>query len=163
MARPRAPGWWYPWIFVVGMLLVIVVNVGMAAYAIGTFPGLETEDAYRKGLAYNETIAAARAQDQRGWRIDLRFTPSADPSGHGGDLGVAIVDRTGDPVRGLEVKADLIRPTRAGADMSLMLGERAAGLYGAAIAAPLPGQWDARIVARRGQDEFQTTRRIIVP
>jgi nitrogen fixation protein FixH len=163
MARPRAPGWWYPWIFVVGMLLVIGVNAVMAAYAIGTFPGFESEDAYRKGLAYNETIAAARVQDQRGWQIDLRFTPSDDPGGHGGDLDVAIVDRTGDPVRGLEVKADLIRPTRGGVDTSFMLGDRGAGLYGTTIAAPLPGQWDARIVARRGQDEFQATRRIIVP
>ncbi|HOT83126.1 MAG TPA: FixH family protein, partial [Candidatus Defluviicoccus seviourii] len=51
-ASGRPPGWWYPWIFVGGMLIVVAVNAVMAIVAVGTFSGLETTDHYRKGLAY---------------------------------------------------------------------------------------------------------------
>ena len=51
MARPRQPGWWYPWIFVGGMLVVIAVNGVLITMAVSTFSGIETEEHYRKGLA----------------------------------------------------------------------------------------------------------------
>ena len=75
VARQRADGWWYPWTFVAGMLVVIAVNIALVIYAVGTFPGLETDDAYRKGLAYNKTLAAARAQEARAGRVDVRYAP----------------------------------------------------------------------------------------
>ena len=58
-ARPR--GWWYPWIFVGAMAVVVVVNGILAWLAVGTWTGIETEDHYRKGLAYNENLAAEQA------------------------------------------------------------------------------------------------------
>jgi nitrogen fixation protein FixH len=179
MAR-RAPGWWYPWIFVAGMLLVVVVNGVMIALAIGTFPGLQTEDAYRKGLAYNETIAAAEAQAERGWQMRLQVDPaaptaapapaatapaSAEAAGEGrtATLSVRFIDRHGQPVSGLDVQAYLIRPTVAGHDVALPLAPQGAGVYAATVAVPLPGVWDARIHARRGDASFQQTQRIVLP
>ncbi|MBK8176722.1 MAG: FixH family protein [Rhodospirillales bacterium] len=114
MARARVPGWWYPWIFVGGLVIVIAVNAVMMTLAIGTFPGLETEDAYRKGIEYNQTIAAARAQDARGWHLDLHFTPSPEAGVHGGDVSIAFVDRDGQALRELEVKVDFVRPLGEG-------------------------------------------------
>ncbi|QLH39782.1 MAG: FixH family protein [Defluviicoccus sp.] len=73
MAQRRPQGWWYPWTFVVGMLVVVAVNVVLITYAIGTFPGLDTEDAYRKGITYNQTLAAAHEQEARGWQADIQF------------------------------------------------------------------------------------------
>ena len=57
MRRARADGWWYPWIFVFGMLVVIAVNIVLITSAIDTFPGLDTEDAYQKGLAVERGAA----------------------------------------------------------------------------------------------------------
>ena len=172
MKRRRADGWWYPWTFVAGMLVVIAVNIVMVIYAIGTFPGLETDDAYRKGLAYNQTMAAARAQEERGWHVDVRYAPAGTLAAagaaagavgaHEGELVVTVVDKAGQPLYGLDVTAALIRPTREGFDKSLTLAPGAAGEYRGEAVLPLPGQWDVRVSARRGNEGFQATRRIMV-
>jgi len=163
MRRPRADGWWYPWTFVFGMLVVIAVNIVLITYAIGTFPGLDTEDAYQKGLAYNQTIAAARVQEARGWHLDIRYAPHPDEaSAHEGELVVTLRDRGGEPLYGLDVSAALIRPTRGGLDSRIALQPAASGEYRGEATLPLPGQWDVRVYARRGEEDFQATRRIMV-
>jgi nitrogen fixation protein FixH len=162
----RGDGWWYPWTFVAGMALVIAVNIALVIYAVGTFPGLETDDAYRKGLAYNETLAAARAQEALGWRADVRYAPrpaeAAAGGGREGELVITLLDRTGEPLRDLKAEAVLVRPTRAGLDMRIELEPRGPGEYRAEATLPLAGQWDVRILARRGDHGFQATRRILV-
>lgn len=165
MARQRADGWWYPWTFVAGMALVIAVNIALVIYAVGTFPGLETDDAYRKGLAYNKTLAAARAQEALGWRVDVRYAPRPaedTAEGRGGELVVTLLDKSGEPLRGLDVAAALVRPTRAGLDMKIELEPAGRGEYRAEAILPVAGQWDVRILARRGDEDFQATRRILV-
>ena len=164
MAKARQPGWWYPWIFVGCMLLVVAVNGVLITMAIGTFPGLETEQHYRKGLDYNKVLAAAQAQERRGWRMELTF--AAEPVADGrrrGDLAVTFVGKDGQPLEHLNVEAVLVRPTHEGFDTVVDLAYRGDGVYRAAVSLPLPGQWDARVHAHRGGDNFQETRRLSVP
>ena len=166
--RQRPAGWWYPWIFVVGMLVVIAVNAVMIALAVDTFSGLETDDAYRKGIQYNKTIAAAEAQAARGWQMTLVVEPrpageAAASGGRTADMVATFTDRDGYPLHGLEVEAHLIRPTSAGHDSSVTLTEQAEGRYATTLAIPLPGQWDVRVHARRDDATYQATHRIILP
>lgn len=168
MARVRQRGWWYPWIFVGAMVLVVVVNGIMAAFAVRTFPGLQTENAYNKGLRYNETLAAGRAQAERGWRMEAEITPepqaaAAEAGEREAEVVVSFVDRDGQPLDRLEVEAQLIRPTVKGYDRTLSLGYRGAGVYAGTVSLPLAGQWDARISARRGTETFEATRRLFIP
>jgi nitrogen fixation protein FixH len=167
MAEVRPRGWWYPWLFVGGMLLVVAVNVVLAAVAITTFPGLTSEDAYRQGLQYNRTIAAAEAQEARGWRLDLTITPQ--PAAHGGldtpadvALSARFSDRSGQPLSRLDVRAVLVRPLGGGDDLALPLEETGGGVYRGTLTPPLGGQWDVHIHARRGDETFQQTRRIVL-
>ena len=162
MADSRPRGWWYPWIFVAAMALVVVVNGVLVAYAVGTFPGLATDDHYRKGLAYNDNLAGARAQDALGWRMDLAFVPGAS-SGRSGDLAVRFTDTAGHPIEDMEVQALLVRPTHDGFDVRVTLAHRGAGTYGAAVAPPLAGQWEVRVRAFRGDQAYQGAERIQVP
>ena len=164
MAKTRQPGWWYPWIFVGGMLLVVAVNGVLITLAVTTFSGLETEEHYRKGLAYNQAIAAAEAQERRGWRMELTYAagPAADGR-HQGDLAVTFVGKDGLPLDNLRVEAVLRRPTREGFDVAVALDERGGGVYGTAVSLPLPGQWEAHVHAYRGGDNFQESRRLFVP
>lgn len=162
--RPRARGWWYPWIFVAGMGVVVAVNAVLIWVAIGTFSGLETRDHYRKGLAYNQNLAAAREQDRLGWQMDLAFQREPDPDGgHRGRLDVRFADAGGAPLPRLEVEAQLVRPTHAGHDQTLALSGLGDGRYQGTIAVPLPGQWEVRILARDRDRHFQATRRLFVP
>jgi nitrogen fixation protein FixH len=173
MTVGRARGWWYPWLFVGGMLIVIAVNAVLVVIAVRTFPGLTAEDAYRRGLAYNRTIAAAAAQDARGWRLDLTVSPpsAADAVGNAsaaqkapGALAVVarFVDRAGQPLSRLAVNAILVRPLGAGNDITLTLEETGGGVYRGSLTTLIGGQWDVRIHARRGDETFQQTRRLVL-
>lgn len=163
MARARQRGWWYPWIFVGLMLLVVAVNATLATLAVKTFPGLQSEDAYNEGLRYNDTLAAQRDQTKRGWKMDLRAKSNAAADGRRqAEVTVTFVDRDGYPLDRLDIDAELIRPTAAGFDQRLDFEHRAAGQYVASVTLPLAGQWDAKINARRDEETYQTTRRLLV-
>lgn len=163
MARQREAGWWYPWIFVAGMLVVIAVNGVLVYFALGSWTGISTDDAYRKGLAYNQALAAARAQDQRGWSATVAFErKEGDGAGHAGRLVVAFTDRDGDPLEDLRVTAALLRPTHEGYDQHIALTQQGSGVYAEDVVLPLPGQWDARIEAHRRDDAFVTRHRLDV-
>ncbi|TVR98669.1 MAG: hypothetical protein EA406_06090 [Rhodospirillales bacterium] len=156
MARKqRPPGWCYPWIFVGGMAVVIAVNGVMAYAAVTTFSGVHTRDHYRKGLAYNEALVATAAQEARGWRVAVTFTPGDGDNGGLGTLQAAFTDADGHPLPDLAVTAELIRPTHAGHDRALALVHQGQGRYASRTELPLPGQWDVRIHASQGQDHHQ--------
>jgi nitrogen fixation protein FixH len=175
-ARPRRPaGWWYPWIFVAAMAGVIAVNMVMVFVALDTFPGLETKGHYRKGLAYNENLSAAAAQDALGWQSAVAFAPAqADaedamppgdvrqPGSRGGLLTVEMRDRNGHPLRRLNVRALLVRPTHEGVDRSAALAHVGNGRYEGRVTLPLHGQWDVRVLAASAEQRFQATHRLFV-
>ena len=149
--RPR--GWWYPWIFVAGMAVVFAVNGVLVFLALGTWTGLETAGHYEKGLAYNENLAAARAQAERGWQADVEYDPA-------GMVTATFRDRDGIPLENLTVEALALRPTHEGYDVAADLTHAGGGLYRGRLHLPLPGQWQLRIHAFRGKIVFQTDKRI---
>lgn len=163
----RQPGWWYPWIFVGGMLIVIAVNAVLVILAVGTFSGLETTDHYRKGLAYQDALDAAAKQAERGWSVQLDFQPrpagGASDGRRGGELALVFVDRNGAPLEQLAVEAQLTRPTQSGFDQTVILDSEGGGRYRTSIVFPLPGQWNLRILARADDARFQSTHRLFVP
>lgn len=160
----RADGWWYPYIFVVFMCIVVVVNVGMLTLAVGTFSGLETADYYRKGTSYNKTLNAVEAQKALGWSMSFDF-PAVKTGDdlRGGTLSVTLTGRDGNPVTGASLRAGFVRPTSSGMDIKLPLVEKGAGLYQVDVALPAAGIWDLRLLAERGDDRYQEVDRIEVP
>ena len=164
MAARRPDGWWYPWIFVLGMAVVIAVNGVLIFSAIETFSGLRTENAYNKGLKYNDTLAAAAEQQRLGWRSEVSLAPDGAGTGERRFVLVATLkDRDGRPLSGLAARAYLSRPTVGGHDVETPLAEQGEGRYVADVNLPLPGLWDVRVHAHRGTDNFQDARRVSVP
>ena len=164
--RPR--GWWYPWLFVAAFVVVIAVNGVMIKLAIGSFSGLDTEHPYERGLGYNETLAAARAQEALGWQVAYDAVSAGDATPDGQPISVAarFLDRDGNALTGLAVRALLQRPAVEGHDVELPLVERGGGRYVAETALTLPGQWDLRIVAAAAESDgasWQASRRILLP
>ncbi len=114
--------------------VMLVANGIFLYYAIGTFNGFATTDAYRRGLDYNARIASDQVQAAQGWRPDLRYEPNV------GRLVMVVRDRQGSPVRGLSISGRIGRPATDAADRPIVLSEVAPATY----AAPLelaPGQW----------------------
>lgn len=124
--------------------VIVAVNGVMIYIAASSFTGVETGNAYVKGLAYNETLRVAETQKALGWRVELN---QRSLGGGRWEMAALFRDKTGRPLDGLAVTAELRRPVHEGADRTVPLVSLGEGRYGAEIALPLKGQWDARLSA----------------
>lgn len=137
--------------------VMLAVNLTMARFALTTFSGEVTSHPYEKGLKFNADIAASRAQEKLGWRVEGRATRGAD--------GVALVeiearDASNAPLSGLEIVAALEAPADRKRDKILAVRETAPGAYAARGPAEA-GAWDlVMIVKRDGELRFQSRNRI---
>lgn len=163
MAVTRERGWWYPYIFVGCFVVVVGVNAALAYFATSTFTGLETEGAYQKGLNYNTNIALAKAQAELGWKVETKVTPGPiDTAGTKVDIAVSYRDRDGKAVEGLEVKADIIRPTAKGLDQHIVLAPLGNGTYGGSYVMPAKGVWDMDIAAVGAGASYEHAQRFVI-
>ena len=144
---------WIPWAFVGGFAIVFAANAIMVTFAMSSWTGLDTQDAYRKGLAYNRTLEAERRQAALGWQGAAVWRD--------GRLTVEMTDGRGDPLTAATMRADFIRPTAEGHDVSVDLAEVGGGRYAAPVTLPLDGLWDVRVVVHRSADTFQINQRIM--
>ncbi len=130
----------------VGFFLVVFAANGIMAYiALGTWGGLETKDAYRKGITYNDVIAAAEEQKKSGWVISLVHSPK---SMQGDRIGVTISWPKMDAAP-TKVKAQVGRAVTDAYDQEITLIKSADNLYTAPIALPNAGQWNVTILVKR--------------
>ncbi len=146
----------------IGMLslfaVVLAVNGVFVYFALTSFTGLETEDAYRRGLAYNQTIAAADEQTERAWRVELNQNLSTN--GHDWHLSVGFQDRYGTAITGLDVSAFLRRPSHSQGDRRLVLGPVGDGRYETKVPWPGSGQWLVTLEAEQeGELLYRSLRR----
>ncbi len=157
----RPPRSWIPWAFVGFFIAVFAANGAMVYLAFSSWTGISTEDAYRRGIAYNRVLADAKAHEALGWRLEIRFASEGTLRGQ---LRATLVDRTGAPLSGAALTARLVRPTHEGYDQTVTLAPAAdAGRYEAEVAFPLPGQWEVRARARKDGDDVIAVTRIEVP
>ena len=126
--------------FLVFFALIIVVNSIFIYVALGTHSGVVTEQPYEKGLAYNETLAKAKAQ------VDLEHKVSY----RGGVL------RWNLPMGGAVVNANIVRPVQDGYDFQMPLKHMGGGMYEANLVLPLKGAWTAKLKAIWDDQQFQT-------
>lgn len=114
--------------------IMFLVNGIFLYYAVGTFNGFETRDAYRTGLNYNARIASDEAQASLGWR------PLARYEGEAGRIVVEVRDTRGRAVAGLSVSGEVRRPATDKEDNTVVLAEVSPGRYEAPISLAA-GRW----------------------
>lgn len=135
---------------------VFVVNGALIYSAISTYSGLVANEPYRKGLQYNERIAADERQARLGWKDVLEV-------GRDGRVRMGLSDADGRPVRGMRVGGVLGRPSTNRHDIALQLVEASPGQYEARTS-PLPeGNWLLSLEVREHEvaDPVYRTRRRI--
>lgn len=162
MTATRQRGWWYPYIFVGCFVVIVGVNGALAYFATSTFTGLSTESAYQKGLAYNDNIALAKAQEEMGWTVSTQAKPVEGVNGAQVDIAVTYHDRDGKPVEGLEVHSQMIRPTAKGHDSEIDLKPLGNGVYGGIFTLPLKGVWDMDVVATGDKVAYEHSYRFVL-
>ena len=126
--------------------VIFAVNGVMTYFALNTFSGLAVDDAYRKGLRYNQQIAAADAQTAKGWQGELVYHDGP------GVLRLVLVDKADLPLRNLRVEGVLGRPASAQEDRPIAFVQTTPGVYEASVGLLPGGQWSARLAAYQGSE-----------
>jgi len=130
--------------------VIITVNGAFVFFALNSWPGLTTGRAYEEGLAYNETLDQAAAQDAMGWQSRVNLSP-ATPKGR--ILSVRLFSADGAGLDGLSVTALLRRPVGEGLDMDVALKQDGPGRYTALVRLPALGRWQAVLSVARGEKQ----------
>lgn len=151
-----------PFMLGIGLLFLVVfmINAAFVYYALETFTGVVTDQAYDKGLAFNATIQAQRQQDALGWQGEAMVNLY---TGQPGTIQFILRDRAGQPLPGMQVSGLLFRPVQAGLDQTVILNEMQPGLYQGVATVPQPGQWELRIEARSAAGLFRSVQRLYIP
>ena len=158
---PRLSDRWIPW-YIAGFFLALVsILVPMSWIAIRTNPGVVTDNAYEKGLAYNHAIAEGAKEKILNWRGDVTVTPDAEAQSIHADF--TLTDANGAPLSATEVNLWLARPTDGRFDKKTPMQAAGDGRYIADIPMAAHGLWDARVAVVRESDNYQVTKRIVLP
>jgi nitrogen fixation protein FixH len=144
-------------LFLTFFAAVFVANGAMIYSALSTHTGLVANEPYRKGLHYNERIAADVRQTKMGWVQTLVVSPD-------GRVSLTLAEPDGRAVRGLRIEGVLGRPSTSRHDLRLVLAEQAPGRYEAQSAALPEGNWIVTLEAWTAADPqepiYRTRRRL---
>lgn len=128
-------------------LVIFSVNGFMLYLALGSWGGLSTNDAYRKGLYYNDQIAAAKAQRESGWDISLVHSPKAI-TGERLDVKISWPENDLPPAK---VTAQLSRAVTNRYDQEVTLTKTGSNIYTAPVTLPVAGQWNLTILVKHAE------------
>lgn len=145
---------WIPWYFVAFFVVLAIIDGIFVIIATSTHTGVITENAYKKGLNYDQVVAASKAQEALGWQGAISLDGTL--------LTFSLTDKNKAAIEGAEVTAYMVRATQAGYDFSLPLEAKGNGVYSQQVVFPLKGQWDVRIAAKWNAQHYQQKRRIVV-
>ena len=125
--------------------VIISVNLVMAVFAIGSFPGTIVKNSYVASQDYNKHLQAAKDRAALEWRTEIAL----DAEG----LKLSVFDRSGRTVDDLVVHGRIGRPASALEDRDVELPALGSGIY----AVPLTlerGRWEVRLHGRNRVDEL---------
>jgi nitrogen fixation protein FixH len=139
-------------------LAIFAANIALIYFALGALHGSGLENPYDASQAFNGEIARARAQAERGWKVDAMTRAE----GGGERIIVEFRNRDGGPIPDLEVTARFEHPFDAALDRVASLASD--GLDYEGVATPVrPGRWLLVIEARRGSERvFRSENKIVV-
>ena len=143
-----------PWMIAAFFLSFMTVDGIMAYLAIKTHSGLVTEQAYEKGLNYNQSIEALEAQEKLGWTSEISF--------NGTELEFVLKDKSGQGLDQAIVKAEFVRAVTSGHDFTLNLQDHGNGRYSAPVNFPLTGLWTVRIISECQGQPYQSSKELVV-
>ena len=129
---------------------IFAVNGVMIWKAIESFPGVVTQSSYRDSQRFNRSIAAAREQASRGWRVDATAARSPD-----GRVAIRLEarDAAGAPISGVSFKATLQHPANRAHDhvVPLPAVAGAAGIFEGTATGVSEGKWGLEVEGESGE------------
>lgn len=120
-------GWHMLFLMIAFFGTIITVNMILVFRAVGSYPGVDTEQSYRQGLAYNDTLEARAQQKALAWAADVSVTAERK-------IILSLTDKNSFPIRGLTVVGLLKHPTTTALDVELQFVQN-----------PQTGQYEAQL------------------
>lgn len=121
--------------------LMLAANGVFIYFAVSTFPGEETEQAYERGLEFNRTLEARAQQDALGWNAEAGLEGEPCKAA----LRVRLSDSLGRPVTHLALRGVLGRTTTSRDDIAPDFARTEADEF-LAVGLPLgEGLWELRL------------------
>lgn len=142
-----------PWVIAAFYVTFMAAFIGFVVIAFRHPPNEVTGEAYAKGLAYNETLTQAAAQDALGWQSGTVYED--------GRVIFSLRDANHEPIAGAHVRAWLVHPAIKTNDRSVDLKAVSPGIYAADAALPSKGRWTVHVTAGLGGREYQSAADII--
>ena len=146
-------GWHMLTIMLLFFGVIISVNVTMAVMAGRTWTGLVVKNSYVESQKFNDHLAAARAQESKGWRTKLSYSD--------GFLTFDVRNRDGQPVVISDATLFVGRPAFEQADRTLALEPAGQGRYVARVDFA-PGPWALRITGTSDGQPYRRDSRLNV-
>lgn len=144
---------WHFLIFIVGFFAVVITaNVTMAYLALDTFSGLETEDAYRKGRDYNETLQAAKRQEALGWKEEISLIKNGE--GANASHHITLTLRGAEAETDLKVTLLVRRPATDVDDQLIALVETTPATFEGVVKSLAVGRWKLSLVVKKLDEEI---------
>jgi nitrogen fixation protein FixH len=119
--------------------VIFAVNSVFLFLALSSNTGVVANEPYRKGLKYNERIAADERQVTLGWTSEITLDV------HDGKLVALLSDRSGKPISGLVATTKVGRAATDREDVEAKLSETAPGRYEAKLPIVSPGGYVANL------------------
>ncbi|WP_039458559.1 FixH family protein [Candidatus Jidaibacter acanthamoebae] len=148
-----------PYLFIAFILLYVTLDSIFIYISKNSYNGIITENAYQKGLDYNQVIKENEAQKKLGWIGNLRYYLVGKNLI---ELDFTLFDKKYRPVKGGEVEVRIMRPVNDKYDMVVKLEEISSGRYSKTVQLPLQGQWEIKLKASVKNDVFFLNRRITI-
>lgn len=145
--------------FVLFFLCVAAVNAAFVYEAVETHTGTIVDQPYERGLDYNRTLAAARAQTGFGWSVDMQMKKV---DGLQYDLAFLVDDRKGHPLAADSFNILVLRPINASDDLRPLFKPDGIGRYAGRVDFPKPGRWEIKAKVVRGAETFYLTKSLVV-
>jgi nitrogen fixation protein FixH len=142
-------------LYFVAFFVVLAILDGIFVYlAVNSQTGLVTENAYEKGIRYNQAIEQAERDKDVKHNISFEQVGEKD-----GIINYAI--QTDNEINSVIVQA--IRPINDDLDFSEQMSKSKAGLhYSTNVTFPSKGLWDLLVIARSDDVEYRKKQRVFV-
>ncbi|MGF1456167.1 MAG: FixH family protein [Alphaproteobacteria bacterium] len=151
---------WHFWTIMGALFAVVFIVNGLFVYfALTSWTGVEEQQAYERGLAYNEALARAEHQKALGWTADVTVDRLAGED----RVRLSLTGPGAAALTGARVEGTLRRPTQAELDRTVTLEEAGPGVYQTLVDLPARGVWDLRLHVHQGEDTLELRERIILP
>ena len=143
---------------VVGFGLMFAANFALIYYSLSTLHGEEVENSYDASQLYNAKLAAAHAQDQLGWAVNI----TTRQENGGARVVVDFRDKDGAMIPGLEVQARFVHPFDRGLDRTAALANDG-GEYEGFAQGLKAGRWTLDLDAKlNGEPKFFSENKLVL-